>query len=298
VWQKFLDGIASLKKEGAETEDESDLTKILTGDHEKLKKQFEKEELKALMAGPYDKADAVVSFYAGAGGRDAQDWASMLFRMYQRWANTEGFKIVVLHEHLSEEGGIKTATLEIKGKYAYGYLKKESGVHRLVRISPFSPQKLRHTSFVLVEVLPVLTLKSADELKINSEDLETETFRSSGPGGQHVNKRETAVRVIHKPTGIAVAVQSGRSQLANKEKAIQILKAKLTQKLEVQQAKEISDLRTEASPEWGSQIRSYVLHPYKMVKDHRTNAETSDVEAVLGGDIQLFIDAEQGLDEA
>ena len=255
-----------------------------------LELKFNKLELQTFLSGKYDKNNALLTISSGVGGRDAQDWASMLLRMYIRYAESKDWQVAVLHESYSEEGGIKSATLEVRGSYAYGYLKNEAGVHRLVRISPFSPNKLRHTSFAALEVLPEIEAK---DVEIKPEDLRIDTFRSSGAGGQNVNKRETAVRITHIPTGIAVAVQTQRSQPQNREKAMQILASKLHA---LQLKKEEGELakikKIKKSAEWGSQIRSYVLHPYKMVKDHRTEYETSQVEKVLDGDLEEFIEAE------
>lgn len=235
----------------------------------------------------YVKNKALMNILAGAGGVDAQDWASMLFRMYNRFAQKKGWSFTVLHESLGEQGGIKSASIEIKGENVYDILKNESGVHRLVRISPFSAKQLRHTSFAMVEVLPEINIS---EVKFRPEDLRVDTFRSSGAGGQNVNKLETAVRVTHIPTGTSVAVQSERSQNQNKEKALQMLYAKLLQRMEAEKAKEISELKPNVAIEWGSQIRSYVLHPYKMVKDHRTGAKHSQPEKVLDGELDKLLD--------
>ncbi len=255
-----------------------------------LESRFNKLELQTFLSGKYDKNNALLTISSGVGGRDAQDWASMLLRMYSRYCDYRGWNIVVLHESLGEEGGIKSATLEIKGSYAYGYLKNEAGVHRLVRISPFSPTKLRHTSFAALEVLPEIEAK---DVEIRSEDLRVDTFRSSGAGGQNVNKRETAVRITHIPTGIAVAVQTERSQSQNHDKAIQILASKLHALQLKKEEEELTKVKKiKKSAEWGSQIRSYVLHPYQMVKDHRTGHETSQIEKVLDGDLDDFIEAE------
>ena len=234
----------------------------------------------------HDKNKALLYIYAGAGGVDAQDWASMLFRMYQRYANKKGWSFVVLHQSLGEQGGTKSVSAEIRGDNAYDLLKNESGVHRLVRISPFSSKKLRHTSFAMVEFLPEII---ADEFKLNPGELRFETFRSSGPGGQNVNKLETAVRVTHIPTGISVAVQSERSQAQNKEKALRALYSKLVRRMEAEKASQISELKPGVSIEWGSQIRSYVLHPYQMVKDHRTGVKSSQPDKVLDGELDKFI---------
>ena len=234
----------------------------------------------------YAKNKALLNIYAGAGGVDAQDWASMLFRMYQRYANKKGWPFVVLHHSLGEQGGMKNASAEIRGDEVYDLLKGESGVHRLVRISPFSAKKLRHTSFAMVEFLPEII---AAEFKLNPSELRFETFRSSGPGGQNVNKLETAVRVIHVPTGTSVAVQSERSQAQNKEKALQVLYSKLVRRMEAEKASQISELKPGVSIEWGSQIRSYVLHPYQMVKDHRTGVKSSQPDKVLDGELDKFV---------
>lgn len=257
-----------------------------------LKKSFDNRYIATFLSGKYDASDAVLSIHSGAGGVDAQDWASMLLAMYEKYAAETGFSFSVIHSALGEQGGIKNASIEISGRYAYGMLRGEAGVHRLVRISPFSAKSLRHTSFALVDVIPMI--KYAD-IAIDPKDLEFDTFKSSGPGGQNVNKLETAVRVTHIPTKISVAVQSERSQAQNKEKAIAFLKSKLAVIMEQRHAKEISDLRTdtaESDIEWGHQIRSYVLHPYKLVKDNRTNIESTNPDSVLGGNLQAFIEAE------
>ncbi len=230
--------------------------------------------------------------YSGAGGVDAQDWASMLLRMYQHYAQKKGWSFHILHQSFGDQKGIKNAVCEIIGGDSYGILKNEAGVHRLVRISPFSAKSLRHTSFALIEILPEIISK---EIKINHNDLKFDTFRSSGPGGQNVNKLETAVRVTHIPTGIAVAVQSERSQAQNKEKALNILYSRLANKMEEAKIKELSELKSDSragSIEWGSQIRSYVLNPYQMVKDHRTGVKSSQPDRVLEGDLDKFIQIE------
>lgn len=227
--------------------------------------------------------------YSGAGGVDAQDWASMLLRMYQRFCQKKGWFFNVINQSFGEQRGLKNAVVEIAGSGVYDILKTEAGVHRLVRISPFSAKSLRHTSFALVEIFPEILSK---ELQINSNDLRIETYRSSGPGGQNVNKLETAVRITHLPSGMSVAVQSERSQAQNKEKAMQLLVSRLAQKMDEAKVKELSELKSElksGSIEWGSQIRSYVLHPYQMVKDHRTGTKSSQPDRVLDGDLDKFI---------
>ena len=264
----------------------------------KTEEDLKKFERRVFLSGKYDKGNAILSIYAGAGGRDAQDWATMLLRMYQRYCTLKGFKTKILHQSFGEAGGpegrigTKQVSLDVKGNYAYGHLKRESGVHRLVRISPFSPQNLRHTSFALVEVLPEIKVEES-EIKIRPEDLKIEFYRASGPGGQYVNKRETSVRITHFPTGIVVSCQSERLQGENRKKAMEILLAKLYQLKEEEKKKELSKIKGEKiSIEWGSQIRSYVLHPYKLVKDLRTQVETSNVEEVLDGNLDQFIEAE------
>ncbi len=250
------------------------------------KRKFRGLELETLFTSPHDAESAVLGIYPGAGGDDAEDWAKMLFEMYEGYAKARGWKTVVIDDHPNRR------TFELHGKHAYGYLKKESGVHRLVRISPFSSKQLRHTSFALVEVLPVLPKIEEEKINIPEQDLRVEFFRSSGPGGQNVNKVETAVRVIHEPTGLVATSQVERSQAANRERAMKLLKARIFQSMADTQVKELKDLRSKIKPEWGNQIRSYVLNPYQLVKDHRTEVETSNVEAVLQGDLDKFIEAE------
>src|SRR3989344_345269 len=238
----------------------------------------------------YDRNRTLLYIYSGAGGVDAQDWASMLLRMYQKYAQKNGWAFKVLDQSFGEQNGVKSAVAEITGKEVYDILKGESGVHRLVRISPFSAKGLRHTSFVLVEAMPEII---SGTLKINQKDLRIETYRSSGPGGQNVNKLETAVRVTHSPSGMSVAVQSERSQAQNKEKAMQLLVSRLAKKMEDAKVKELSELKPElksGSIEWGSQIRSYVLNPYQMVKDHRTGVKSSQPDRVLDGNLEKFLE--------
>jgi peptide chain release factor 2 len=274
-------------KELSEIQQEiSDFTAI------KTEEDLRKMELRVFLSGKYNQGNAILSVYAGAGGQDAQDWATMLLRMYERYAAFKGFKTKILHQSFGEAGGpegrigTKQATLEIRGKYAYGFLKKESGVHRLVRISPFSTQKLRHTSFVLVEVLPEIKIEES-EIKIRPEDLKVDFYRASGPGGQYVNKRETSVRITHLPTGLTVSCQSERLQGENRKRAQDLLLSKLYQMREEEQKKEISQMKNKkVSIEWGNQIRSYVLH-----------IETSKVEEILDGKLDEFIEVEIKKDE-
>ena len=243
-------------------------------------KSLKKFEIKTLLSGKYDAGSAVISTFGGAGGDDAEDWAKMLLAMYVKYAELRGWKVKEIDDN----------TIEIKGNYAYGFLRNEAGVHRLVRISPYDSKKLRHTSFALVEVLP--ELHGIDgHVEIPDRDIKFDFFRSSGPGGRNVNKVETAVRVVHVPTGVSASSQAERSQAQNRERALKLLKIKLIRLMEKHQAEELSDLKTKAKPEWGSQIRSYVLHPYKLVKDHRTGIETSDVEGVLDGGLEEFIES-------
>ncbi len=279
--------------------EEADLAPEIELKKQELENKIKKEEIKTFFSGKYDKNNAILEIFAGAGGIDAQDWATMLLRMYQRYCATKGWETKILHQTFGEGGGpegrigTKSVTLEIKGSYTYGFLKKETGVHRLVRISPFSAQNLRHTSFALVEVLPELEKGDEKEIEIKPEDLKIETFKSSGPGGQYVNKRESAVRLIHFPTGIVVSSQSERLLGRNRENAMKILYAKLSQLKEKERKNELKKIKGDKiSASWGNQIRSYVLHPYKMVKDLRTGAETSRVDEILDGNLEEFIEAE------
>lgn len=253
-----------------------------------LNRALDQWETQQLLSGPYDQGGAVLAINAGAGGTDAQDWAEMLLRMYTRWAEREGYTVHIAELSEGDEAGIKSATLEIEGRYAYGYLKAEKGTHRLVRISPFNANGKRQTSFAGVEVMPILD--SSVELDIPEKDLEVTTSRSGGKGGQNVNKVETAVRVVHIPTGIAVRCTQERSQLQNKEKALALLKAKLLIIAQEQRAQEIADIRGDmVEAAWGNQIRNYVFHPYQMVKDLRTGMETTAVDDVMDGELDAFI---------
>ena len=287
-----LEDIEKLKEKIAE---EEELSEIIEDFETKLKRA----ETETFLSGRYDRGNAILTIYAGAGGQDAQDWATILLRMYERFVASRGFQSKIFHQSFGEGGGpegrigTKQASLEIKGKYAFGLLKKESGVHRLVRISPFSAKSLRHTSFALVEVLPEITKTEESEIKINPEELKIDYYRASGPGGQYVNKRETAVRITHLPTGVTVSCQSERFQGSNREKAMKVLASKLYQLKEEKKEKELKEIKGKAiSASWGNQIRSYVLHPYKMVKDLRTGIETSNTDSVLDGDLNQFIEAE------
>lgn len=252
--------------------------------------QFDVLEKQTLFSELHDRNDAVLSIHAGAGGDDAQDWAGMLLRMFLRFAERKDFGAKIISESKGAEAGIKSATIEISGNLAFGNLRSEAGVHRLIRLSPFNSDNLRQTSFALVEVIPLL--EGNDEIEISPADLKIDTYRSSGAGGQSVNTTDSAVRVTHGPTGIVVTCQNERSQLQNKEKALAILRSKLIQRKEQEEIDETKKLKGEhKSAEWGNQIRSYVLHPYKMVKDHRTGNQTSDVENVLDGDLEEFVES-------
>ena len=276
----------------ATDESDEDLSQAVATDIDALAHQLEEMELTLALSGEYDRRDAIVAIHAGAGGTDSQDWAEMLLRMYLRWADKRGYKAEVLDVMQGEEAGIKSATIEVRGRNAYGYLRGERGVHRLVRISPYDSSKSRHTSFALAEVLP--EVESEAEVHLDPDELRIDTFRASGHGGQNVQKNATAVRITHIPTGIVVTCQNERSQGRNKESALKVLEARLLEKELERQAAEQSRLKGEhVSAEWGNQIRSYVLHPYKMVKDHRTGFETSDAEAVLDGDLDPLLSAYQ-----
>lgn len=261
-------------------------------------KKLEEQEIKIFLSGTYDKGNAIMEIFSGAGGQDSQDWATMLLRMYEKYCSAKGFGFSVLHQSFGDGGGpegrigTKSAIIEIKGKYVYGFLKKESGVHRLVRQSPFNAKSLRQTSFALINVLPEIKADEFD-VKIKQEDLKIDTYKASGPGGQYVNKTESAVRITHIPTGIVVSSQTERLQGKNKDNAMKILYAKLYQLNQEKKDKKLKEIKGDnISASWGNQIRSYVLHPYKMVKDLRTQYETSNAEGVLDGDLQKFIEAE------
>lgn len=280
-----LEGLANL--EDFSPEDALELEKECV----EIEKTFEEWELKTLLGGEYDRSGVLLTVRSGAGGVDAQDWAEMLLRMYIRYAERQNWKTHLLDESRGAEAGIKSATIEIVGAMAYGYLHGEAGIHRLVRLSPFNANSLRQTSFASVEVMPVISEK--EMVAIKPEDLRIDTYRSSGAGGQNVNKTESAVRVTHIPTGLVAACQTERSQLQNKEEAMKMLRSKMAQKHIEEQAEAKRKLRGDfKTAAWGNQIRSYVLHPYTLVKDHRTDTETSDTGKVLDGDLQMFIESE------
>lgn len=272
--------LAKIDDEGLRPELEEELKKI--------EDEVERREFFAMFSGRYDRGNALLAIHAGAGGTDSQDWAEMLERMYLRWAEANSFKAEVLDVSQGEEAGIKSVMIAVDGPYAFGYLRAEKGVHRLVRLSPFDAAHRRHTSFALVEVLP--QVEDDEDILINSSDIRIDTYRSAGAGGQNVQKNDTAVRITHLPTGIVVTCQNERSQTQNKENAMRVLKARLLEIKQREQVEHMAELRGEFQKvEWGSQIRSYVLHPYQMVKDHRTNYETSNTQAVLNGDINDLI---------
>lgn len=274
----------------AEAEEDEETIAAVAQDVEALEKELKRRELQLALSGPHDKGDAVLSIHAGAGGTEAQDWAEMLLRMYTRWAERQGYEVEITDMTPGEEAGIKSVTLTVRGPYAYGYLKAERGVHRLVRISPFDASARRHTSFALVEVVPLI--EDEIEVKIDPKDLRIDVFKAGGPGGQHVQKNATAVRIVHLPTGITVQCQSERSQHQNREMAMRILKAKLYALELEKREQELARLKGEhVEAGWGNQIRSYVLQPYRLVKDLRTGYETGNVEAVLDGEIMPFIEA-------
>ena len=291
-WKALAHRVEELRGllELAASEKDESLADEIAADVKEVAKELESLEFRLLLGGKYDEDDAILAVHAGAGGTDSQDWTEMLLRMYLRWAEGRDHKTRILDSSAGEEAGLKSATVEVRGRYAYGYLKAERGVHRLVRLSPFDTAHRRHTSFALVEVMPAI--EDQVEIEIDPDDLRIETFRASGPGGQHVQKSSTAVRITHLPTGLVAACQNERSQSQNKAMAMKVLRSRLLdlelQKREEEQAR-LKGEHVEAG--WGNQIRSYVLHPYTMVKDHRIGFEVGDVEAVLNGEIDAFIEA-------
>nr|WP_145162958.1 peptide chain release factor 2 [Paenibacillus terrae] len=280
---------ASMMAELADEEGDESLAAEIAEAVESLTKKLDDFELKLLLSQPYDKMNAILELHPGAGGTESQDWGQMLLRMYTRWAEKHGFKVETLDYLPGDEAGIKSVTLLIKGFNAYGYLKAEKGVHRLVRISPFDSSGRRHTSFVSCDVVPEIT--EDVDVEIRTEDLKIDTYRASGAGGQHINTTDSAVRITHLPTGVVVTCQNERSQIKNRERAMTMLRSKLYERKLEEQQKQLDEIRGEQSDiAWGSQIRSYVFHPYSMVKDHRTSVETGNVGAVMDGDLDPFID--------
>lgn len=287
VLKKEFEDIGILIELAQDEEDQSMVPEIQKA-YEDYKKKFEDLRIKTLLNGEYDGSNAIISIHAGSGGTDAQDWAEMLLRMYTRWSEQKGYKVKILDYQDATEGGIKSATLLIEGENAYGYLKNEKGVHRIVRISPFDSSGRRHTSFSSLDVIPEMDENIT--VDINPEDLRIDTFRSSGAGGQHVNKTDSAIRITHIPTNIVVSCQNERSQHQNKETAMKVLMAKLTELAKQEHKANLDELKGDYSQiTWGSQIRSYVFHPYSLVKDHRTNAEVGNVYAVMDGELDYFI---------
>jgi len=290
-WEKITKDVNDVLSLAQETQREkvSSIKKDLEKRFYELEKQFSSLEFYIMLSGKYDERGAIMAIHAGTGGVDAQDWTAMLLRMYLRFAERKGWRVKIVDKSVGSEAGVKSVTLEVNGRYAYGWLRSEAGVHRLVRISPFDAEKMRHTSFALVEVLP--ELEAVEEVEIKDSDLRVDTFLSSGHGGQSVNTTYSAVRVVHKPTGMTVACQNERSQRQNKETALKILKSKLHKLRLEEKQQEKQQLRGEyQEAAWGNQVRSYVLHPYKMVKDHRTKYEISDVNAVLDGKLTELIE--------
>jgi peptide chain release factor 2 len=287
--EEKLEEIEILIQLGREEDDDSVVPEIRSY-LEELETKFEKLELKLMLDGEYDQNDALLSINPGAGGIESQDWAQMLLRMYKRWAEQNNYEIETLELMAGEEAGIKSVTLEISGTYAYGYLKSEKGVHRLVRISPFDSSGRRHTSFASVDVMPAID--EDIDIDIDKSDLKIETYRASGAGGQHVNTTDSAVRITHQPTGIVVQCQTLRSQHKNREGAMKILKSKLFEYMQEKQAEKLSEIRGEKKKiGWGSQIRSYIFHPYQLIKDHRTDLEVTKTQAVMDGSLDLLIEA-------
>nr|MBO2495044.1 peptide chain release factor 2 [Clostridia bacterium] len=288
LWSKIED-IEVLIQLALEEQDYSVTDEVISSLRH-LDKEVNAFNMETLLRGPYDRNNAIVSLHAGAGGTEAMDWVAMLFRMYTRWCEDKGYEVKVLDMLPGEEAGIKSVTFHVIGPNAYGYLRCERGVHRLVRISPFDASGRRHTSFASVDVMP--ELEDDTEIEIRPEDLRIDTYRASGAGGQHVNKTESAVRITHIPTGIVVQCQNERSQIQNRETAMKMLKARLLELKEREQEEKLRQLKGEVKKiEWGSQIRSYVFHPYNLVKDHRTGAETGNIQAVMDGEIDQFINA-------
>ncbi len=287
-WHTLLQRVEDAE-ELASLEDE-DMRAELEAEAGELRDEVDRRETQMLLSGPLDREGAILAIHAGAGGTDSQDWAEMLQRMYLRWIEAHDYDAQVIDQSEGEEAGIKSTTVVVEGDYAYGYLSAEKGVHRLVRLSPYDSANRRHTSFALVEVLP--QVKTDSEIEINASDLRIDTYRSAGAGGQNVQKNETAVRITHIPTGVVVTCQNERSQTQNKENAMKVLRARLLDLMKQEQAKELAEIKGDhIKAEWGSQIRSYVLHPYQMVKDHRTGYEEGNANAVLDGDIDLFIES-------
>ena len=280
---------AKLMLEMAIDEDDVSMEKELTAMVDALTQEVEHREVLLLLSGEYDKNNAILTFHAGAGGTEAQDWCSMLIRMYLRWAEKQGYSVLLMDEQVGDEAGIKSATFLVKGENAFGYMKSEKGVHRLVRISPFDSAARRHTSFCAVDVMP--EIDETVEINLDMKDVQVDTYRASGAGGQHINKTDSAVRMTHTPTGIVVQCQSERSQIQNREQCLKLLRAKLFE-LELEKQAELKEQLggTYQAIEWGSQIRSYVFHPYNMVKDHRTSVETGNVQAVMDGSLDQFME--------